>query len=174
MSLLDLVAQRKGMVINMKKSKLIWIVCAVCAVAVIVLVVVIAFFDCWVGYSNLADVRKNIADSEGIVVSSPLYFDRYSSGAETVIEGDEAADISELLLRAMENVSYVGTVDGSLGYWDTRLTFVSGEDRYTVYLKDKAFYVTDKYGYLFKPDGGSEEAYKSLYSSIVLILDSVE
>ena len=158
----------------MKKSKIIWIVSAVCALFLVAIILVIAFFDCWVGYSNLKKVRKGIPNSTEIAISSPLYFDRYSSVAETVITGDEVKELSKMLIAATDDVSYEGMINASLGYWDTRLTFYCGEDRYVVYIKDEELYVTGKNGYLFEPEGVSEDVYESFYMKIRKILDSVE
>ena len=158
----------------MKKSKTVWIAFAVCAIILAALIAVIAFFDCWVGYSKLNKVRKGIDGSSEVVISSPLYFDRYSSVAETVLAGEEAALLADMLVDATDKVSYEGTFGSGLGYWDTQLTFLNGDERYTVYLKDEKLYVTGKQAYLFEPDGASEDVYEALYERITEILDGVE
>ena len=154
---------------------MIIIILSVCAVIVAGITVTVAFFDNWSGNIKLSKIRNGIDTCDEVLISSPLYFDDYSSGAEAVLNGEDARAISESLSEVSEEMKFCGTVDGSLGYWDTKLTLISGEEKYTVYVKEDLLYVTgNKYGYCFEPDEKASEQYNKFYKMITDALDKTK
>ena len=116
------------------KNKALVIAAVICAVALAVVIVLFAFIDCFIGYAKLGKLRKGIAECDGVLITSPLYYDAYSSGAETYVDGDEAKELVSDFLAVSEKKSFDGTVDGGAGFWDTIIIFYVGDERHTVYV----------------------------------------
>ena len=151
------------------KNKPLIIAVIICALVLAVIIVVFAFLDCWIGYAKLGKIRREIAECDEILITSPLYYDAYSSGAEASVVGDEAKKLVSDFLDVSEKKSFDGTVGGGVGFWDTRIIFYVGEESFTVYVKNDSFYVTGKNGYLFIPD--DTEAYSQFYSDVCDLLE---
>jgi hypothetical protein len=160
----------------MKKTtnKVTVIIFAICAVVLAILITVLAFFDCWVGNVKLSQLRKGILECDEVLITSPLHFDGYSSVAEAMLTDEEAQSFSRKFADIADNVSFCGTLDGGLGYWDTKLTFSVDGERYTAYVKEDMIYVTGKFGYCFEPQRDAKEEYKVFYSELEQLLDSTK
>lgn len=156
-----------------KKSKAVAIAASVCAVLLIAVVVLVAFFDGWVGKYKLNRLRESIDGCRDVVITSPLYFDTYSSVAEAVLSDDEAEDFANAFTEATASMSYDGKIDGSIGYWDTQLSFSTQDGRYTVYVRENGAYVTGKsFGYMLTPRKNAEQKYAEFYGMLCEILDN--
>lgn len=158
---------------NKRKSRAVIAAISVCAVLLAAVIIFVAFFDGWVGKYKLNRLRDSVADCNNVLITSPLYFDEYSSVAEAVLDGEEADSFVGAFIAATEHMSYDGRIEGSVGYWDTQLSFVKGDERYTLYVKEDGVYVTGKsFGYMLTPRGSNEAAYAEFYGMLCKILDN--
>lgn len=156
-----------------KNSKAVIAAISVCAVLLAAVIIFAAFFDGWVGKYKLNKLRSNITECRDVLITSPLYFDEYSSVAEAVLSEEEAEALVKAFTEATERMSYDGKVEGTVGYWDTQISFVTGDGRYTVYAREDGVYVTGKsFGYMLVPRKSCGEAYGEFYGMLCDILDN--
>ncbi len=153
-----------------KVNKPLIITAVTCAVIIALIIVVCFFLDCLIGHFKLNGLIKEIEECDEILITAPLYYDAYSSGAEAIVTGDEAEGLISYFLEAVNDRHYDGTVDGSLGFWDTRIIFKKNNGSCTVYLDGEGFYIAEKTGYRFVPD--DTEKYLEFYSYICDLLEN--
>lgn len=151
-------------------NKPLIITAVTCAVIIALIIVVCFFLDCWIGHFKLNGLIKEIEECDEVLITAPLYYDAYSSGAEAVVTGDEAERLISYYCEAVNNRHYDGTVDGSMGFWNTRIMFKKDNVSCTVYLDGEGFYIVGKTGYSFVPDNA--EKYSEFYSYICGLLEN--
>lgn len=153
-----------------KGNRALTVTVIVCAAIVAALVITLAFGNCWAGYAKLSKVRGNIEGCDEILISSPAYYDAYSSGAEAVLSGNDAKALANDFLSVSSKKDYQKTLDSSVGYWDTKITFYMGDDTYSVYVDENGFYVTGNSGYYF--ESKDTQAYSDFYAKVCGYLEN--
>ena len=157
-----------------KKSNALIIAVCICCFILAVLLLVFAFADTVIGNIRLENVRDGAYECDSVIISSPLHSQGITRGAEATLDGDKARELADKFIEATEHTSFDELADGSKGFWHTKLTFISGDESFTVYLKDDEIYVTGKNAYIFEIDDSCENKYSELYDTVTSILDNVK
>lgn len=147
---------------------------SICLVIVLLLIGVLALTDPIMGIVKFNEVKDGAENCSEIVVSDPLREEAFLRGVEAVVTGEQARELADGFATAVQGASYKKAIDASKGFWDIRLDFSTDAQRYSVYLKEDAFYVAKNKGYLFEIDTDRQEAYAEFFASVEKILDTVE
>ena len=158
----------------MKSSnKIVTVTLSLCAAVLAAIIVVIVFFDSWVAIAKLSKIEDSIDNCSEVIITSPLYFDNYSSGAEVVLTARQAEELADEFEDVADDLSFCGTSDGFVGFWDTKITFVVGDKTHSVYITDEKIYIaTEKRAYCFESKRDDKSEYTAFYETINSYLNS--
>ena len=144
---------------------------SICLTAVILLVGFIALADPLTGMIKFNEVKNGAKACEEIVISDPLREEAFLMGAEAVITGESARGLADDFVEVTKGANYKKALDASKGFWDIKLDFSADGQKYSVYLREDAVYVTTNKGYLFEIDRENQEKYYEFYAAVEKILD---
>ncbi|MBO7309964.1 MAG: hypothetical protein J6U86_01060 [Clostridia bacterium] len=156
-----------------KSNKIVIVTLSLCMAVLAVIVLVIVFFDFWVAKAKLSKIEKSIDNCYEVIITSPLHFDGYSSGAEVVLNARQAEELADDFEDIADDLSFCGTDDGFAGFWDTKITFIVGDKTHSVYVTEKKIYITtEKRAYCFEAKREDKREYDVFYETINSYLDS--
>ena len=154
-----------------KSNRALIITASICLASVILLVGFIALADPLTGKIKFNEVKNGAKTCEEIIISDPLREEAFLRGVEAVVTGESARGLADDFIEVTKGASYKKTLDASKGFWDIKLDFSADGQKYSVYLREEAVYVTKNKGYLFKIDSDNQEKYSEFYAAVEKILD---
>ncbi len=158
----------------MKNNKILVIVISICIAVLITLITVIVFWNSWIGNIKLSKIENKIENCSDVLITAPLHFESYSSGAEVLLTGEMASELANNFADLADDMSFCGTKDGALGYWDTKITFTVNGEKYFAYITEENIYITGKQAYCFKPNKNIKNEYSEFFDEINELLDATE